>query len=123
MTQHRDWLDGPKLVTWLEETGILTCPTVQLGEDECRIRRWRDGCAASYYAADRILCKLGVCIGELPEDFYRERPENGRRAPIDAATKKRMVRLYRKHGNFAAVARVVGRGEKTVARYVREAMA
>jgi hypothetical protein len=124
MAQHTDWLDGPKIVTWLEESGILTCPSIQVGrEDECRIRAWRGGGAADYYVADRILCKLGVCIGELPESFFRSAPDRTITGRVDAATEQRIVRLYRTHQSFRAVARIVGRGEKTVARYVRGAAA
>lgn len=126
MTAATDWLDGPKLVAWLEGTGLLTNASIQVGrDDESLIRGWRGGRAANYYVADRVLCRLGVCIGELPPSFYRSEPARSghRRAPVDSATKRRMVRLYREHRSFRAVAQIVGRSEKTVARYVREAMA
>jgi hypothetical protein len=124
MPPQTDWIDGPKLVAWLEESDILTAVSIQVGrDDECRIRAWRGGGAADYYVADRILCKLGVCIGELPESFFRSAPDRTIHGRVDTATERRIVRLYREHQSFRAVARIVGRGEKTVARCVRGAAA
>ncbi|HYJ22537.1 MAG TPA: hypothetical protein VEW07_10995 [Solirubrobacterales bacterium] len=125
MSEQRDWLDGPKLVAWLEDRYLLTDPRGQLGkEGSDRISKWKAGRAASVYTADRILLDLGVCLGELPDSLYRGNPREGTaNERIDAETRRRIVALAHEGKNFSQIGKAVGCDSKTAARYVRKAVA
>lgn len=110
-----DWLDGPKLVAWMEENG-LDCPKRQLGAYEYRVRRWKQGSAASVWVADDVLTTIGCCLGELPDDLYREPPMRNK---IPPATARKAVKLIESGMNPTDAARVLRIDPKTAARYAR----
>lgn len=120
-----DWLDGPKLVAWLEEEGFLRDARAQLGDAHVEaVRKWRDGRAANVYSADELLLCLGLTIAQLPESVYRENPRLGVAVQqIDIETTERIVALAEKGKNFSQIAREVGCDSKTAARYVRTGVA
>jgi len=68
--KSREYLDGPRLVEWLEGEGV------QAGESRA-FKSWRAGAVATVYAADRFLTKNGLHIHLLPDDLWVERPERG----------------------------------------------
>ncbi len=125
MTELGDFLDGPKLVAWLEDRFLLTDPRAQLGkEGSDRISKWKAGRAANVYTADRILLKLGVCLGELPDDLYRDNPRTGiANERVGDEARERIIALAQQGKNFSQIGREVGHDSKTVARYVRKAVA
>lgn len=125
MTEPRDWLDGPGLVTWLEDRHLLTDPRGQLGKEGAdRVSKWKAGRAANVYTADRILLNLGVCLGELPDSLYRDNPRTGTaNERVGDEARQRMLALVDEGLSFSAIGRAVGHDAKTVARYVRKALA
>ena len=70
-----DWLDGPKLVAWLEAVAgdELGSGTGRAAESASRrIGDWRRGGRASVYALDAILTRLGLHLSMVPEELYVE---------------------------------------------------
>lgn len=119
------YLDGPKLVDWLRRLRILEEDLrVQVGDRwEVRIRRWADGSAASVFIADELLCSLGVCLGEVPDDFYREPPRRGAGdfTPIGGRKINRILDLRKDGLSFAEIGRRVGCDSKTAKAHVLKA--
>lgn len=119
------WLDGPKLVAWLKRLHILTDPALQVGGNHAStLRKWELGVAASVYTADTVLHKLGVCLGEIPDEFYREPPDrttNKTGKPISSEKVAQIRRLRRRGLSFAEIGRRVGVSGKSAARYGRAA--
>jgi len=64
----RDFLDGPGLVTWLESEGVRN-------PESRAFTRWKSGGAASVYAADRFLTKVGLHIHLVPDDLWIATPD------------------------------------------------
>ena len=90
--QERNWLDGPRLVEWLEDRSANLAKPV-LGDHERAIRHWREGGACSVFQADRVLTKLNIHLHELPDHLWLEE------SPV--------VREYTQPVKEAAVRRVV----------------
>jgi hypothetical protein len=63
-------LDGPSLVSWLQERFDLGDHV--LGFHARRVREWREGGAVSVFAADPVLTKLDLRPDELPEYLWIE---------------------------------------------------
>lgn len=83
-TASREYLDGPRLVKWLEAEGL------KAGESRA-FNRWKAGAAATVYAADRFLTKRGLHIHLLPDDLWidppsGEEPKSGKRARTHKTT-------------------------------------
>ncbi len=75
--QERNWLNGARLVAWLEERGFPLTATEVGGHDRA-IRHWRDGGACSIFQADRLLTKLDVHLHEVPDGLWlEETPKKG----------------------------------------------
>lgn len=74
-----DWttarsVDGPMLVAWIEAMHPDLHDAHQ-ERDQAMIRRlyeWRHGGAATIYAADRWLTRLGHHLSELPDAMFRD---------------------------------------------------
>lgn len=117
------YLDGPRLVAWLHRIGALEgYGSVQLGRrGEVRIRRWRDGGAASIGVADELLCSLGVCLGEVPDEFYRDPPADGWTRRLGAEEIERILALHDDGLTFAEIGRQVGCDGKTAKSHVLKA--
>lgn len=81
----REFLDGPGLVEFLEHEGF--------SENQNRaFRRWKCGGAATVYAADRVLTKLGLHIHLLPDDLWIDTPDT----PAYKNTQKARARKLKK---------------------------
>lgn len=68
-----EYLDGLKLVGWLEGHGHKLDET-SLGFHRRYIHSWRRGEAAELYKADAVMTKLDLHVDQLPEDFWVEAP-------------------------------------------------
>jgi hypothetical protein len=115
MTEQRDWLDGPKLVSWLKHNAGLTSPKAQLGKREYLIRRWRDGGKASVWLVDSVLVELGVCMGELPDEVWTSPPSRG--TPIAQEFVVEIRRRLAVAESVISISRALGVDPKTVRRY------
>jgi hypothetical protein len=114
------YLDGPGIVAWLEEGLIIDSeesPRYLHPNHRSAIERWRRGSAASIYTADEVLCKLGVCLGELPDDLWREPPETSANA-IGGDIRARILRLWELGWNYADIGRIVGCDKKTAKSHI-----
>jgi hypothetical protein len=112
----RNWIDGSRLVDWLQERGAqLTRPA--LGGHERAIRHWREGKACSVYQADRVLTRLGFHLHELPDDFWLDGPPH---LESYSAQVKRQAVLRVTVGSEAVkqVARSLGCDPKTVRNWI-----
>lgn len=118
-----EWLDGPGLIEWLEAHGGLEYPSIQLGTDERRVNIWRAGGKANVFAADRVLCRLGVCLGELPDELWTTPPLPGGGGISPEKAEEMVRRVLEAKEAAARVARDLGCDPKTVRRYVRLAVA
>ncbi len=113
-----DWLKGEELRDWLERTGILTDIRAQLGRhDERCVQHWRAGAAVHVYTADRILCKLGVCLGELPDSMYREPPRRSPSKRFGDAEVAKLRQLLKTEKTNREIAEAVGCSARSVRKY------
>jgi hypothetical protein len=74
--QHITWenarsADGPAFVAWLHERGV---EPVELASRQRTVRRWEQGAAVDFFAADELLTKLGLHAHEVPERVWRDQP-------------------------------------------------
>lgn len=110
-------IDGPALIPWLAHR--LGMPVGELSSFvgrrwETRIHRWRKGTAAKVETVDELLCELNVCLGEIPDDFYRDRPKIDF-SPIPPETVTRIVELGSAgEHTLTEIAREVGASRATV---------
>lgn len=80
MEALREWIDGPALVRWLEDEGLLDHVRRLGAKGRMEIFRWRNGTAASYFTLERALFEAGCehLLCSLPNSIYREPPKVGR---------------------------------------------
>jgi hypothetical protein len=118
VAEQTDWLDGPRLVEWLEDHGLDNIKA-QLGSSlERPIRDWRYGTAASIYTVDKILVRLGCHLSELPEDLFTDSPlVTGFSAPIGEEKRREIKRRAKAGEGTAAISRAVGVSPSTVRRW------
>jgi hypothetical protein len=117
--KERNWLDGNRLVEWLEANGhSLTKPIV--GPLECSIRRWRGGAKCSVYQADRLLTKLGVHLHEVPDDLWVDLAPTHERYPRQVK-QEAVRRVTVRDEPLKAVARSLGCDPKTVRNWIKAA--
>lgn len=121
------WIDGGKLVHWLEHDRrtIDTEHTEDFGDRFGRmIRGWKtEGRRTRVHAVDEFLCAIGVCLGEIPEDFYCTDPRAGK-APHSAVTpeqSEQIVNLRRLGWTHREIAAMAGVTPRTVSRHLRGA--
>lgn len=121
------WVDGAKLVRWLEDD-LHLIDDEQLGAHgrrwERSVRAWKnEGRRAHIYTVDEFLCTLGVCLGEMPDEFWVDESVRGNAAEIDDTMKLRILKLWDLGWAKNEIAAIVGVGRDTVRRHVRKATA
>lgn len=80
VTTEPQWLDGPRLVCWLEGKGLFSMQ-LQVGGLARRVSDWKKGTTANVFTADRVLTRLGLHISEIPDELWVDSPLTGR--PIE----------------------------------------
>jgi hypothetical protein len=125
--ESAEWIDGPRLVAWCEGLAVIDLEDLktQIGSRwETRVRAWRDGGAAHVYTVDEFLCSRGVCLGEMPDEFWRDPPSRSAQAvEIPKEKSERILRLFKLGWNYADIGRIVGCDKKTARSHVRKAEA
>lgn len=124
--EEMEWLDGPGLVKWFEETGIIRPATWPGDKDSINIgarwlRRmysWRQGDQASIYTVDEFLIERGHHICEIPEHLYRLRKIGRRQAPVTQEKKREAVKLVLAGEETKVVAEKYGVVPRTVRHWV-----
>ena len=118
-------LDGPKVVEWLEERNLLK-PTREaaVGKNLAyRLRHWEKGAAAEVYAVDRLMCRVGRALGELPDDFYREPPAHWKGGIKRAMSDEKVELIHALAADesltYTQIGDRVGCNRRTVAKYLK----
>jgi hypothetical protein len=118
-------IDGLRLVRWLEDDvrALDAARLEAMGDRFGRmIRGWKEGRVSSVYAVDETLCALGVCLGEVPAEFYCEDPRIGKTGKALSPEKKAsIVKLCRLDWTRREVACILGVDATTVERHMRKA--
>ena len=124
MNVTAEYMDGAGVIAWLEERHLLDTgeSLTYLGERfRNAVHRWKSSHnVASVYLVDELLCSLGVCLGELPDELYRNGPVPGGRS-LDDGVRERIVALRRLKWTQREIAAIVGVDQKTVRVYLRKA--
>lgn len=124
------WIDGPKLVEWMEEVGIIG-PDKETVESA---RYWRQGRRANVYSVDALLIERGHCLGEIPDEFYITSPKNApgfgkvkrkedkRKEVLPASTVDMnfLARAFEKDIPMRVIARKLHISQERIARYKEE---
>jgi DNA-directed RNA polymerase specialized sigma24 family protein len=116
-----DWLDGPSLVRWIEET-VPRFERKELTESQARrLNGWKNGEAAGVYIVDAILTRLGRTIHELPDELWTDNPRRNTFRKIDPKVKKRAVKLRLEGLRTQEVAAICGVDRRSVDNWTRKA--
>jgi hypothetical protein len=132
------YLDGPRLVEWLEAEGLVYideddrrstcglrsegsyCTAYDMDGRQSFMRRfseWRSGSTASVYTVDEFLIARGRHLSELPDDLY----VSHRRATVESGVRSEAVALYAAGVGPREVGRRLGVNESSVDRWARRA--
>jgi Transposase len=124
---EHNWLDGQRLVEWLEDRGCSLTKAV-LGHHERAVRHWRDGGACSVFQADRVLTKLDIHLHEVPGHLWLEESPKGeiegnqRRYFPEAVRREAVRRATVGEEKLKDVARSVGCSPKAVRDWIERAV-
>ncbi|MQA76051.1 MAG: hypothetical protein GEU88_17245 [Solirubrobacterales bacterium] len=109
------WLEGPGLCEWLERSGAVLRPDVELDANMARNwRRWEAGGHADVYTVDRLLCGRGVHLSEVPDELWRTRRPYRRRRRVAARERERAARRHLAGAPARQVAGELGVSERAV---------
>jgi hypothetical protein len=111
MTEQRDWVDGPGIVSWLREQGLQSVHR-QLTESQARrVNCWANGEAANFYTLDPILNRLGLFEWEIPENLWIESPKVNR--VLSAEQREEIVMRGATEG-VSEIAKAIGCSQRNV---------
>ena len=80
----KNYLDGKKLIEWLEYNYPWIGEHERDNSTQKNIRKMRLGFPIDVYAVDRVLTKMGIPLTMVPEDIYVERSAaQSRSIPMD----------------------------------------
>lgn len=106
---NAQWVNGPRLVEWLESAGAIRKGRDAEGENR-RIREWRAGAQGHVESSvDRMLCGYGLHLFEIPNECFEPRKE-GERKPQERL--RNAVRLYKQGETVQGCAKQAGVSRK-----------
>ena len=125
-------INGPKLAAWLRERDRLPLsldsekrrggPPDPIAHLLRRVKYWEKGEQAEVVTVDKWFCELGLCLTELPDDFWEDR--NGRpRKSRPNPTKQRALQLLNDGLGITEVARGLKVSRRAIGRWRDEAAA
>ncbi len=120
------WISGPGFVAWLQGQGLLGADVLahRFGPTYSRLTlKWREGSNIQIWTVDKLLTQLDRHISELPDNLYINpppRPRPPRKGELTPEEKVRIDRALGKEVPVRAIAKIVGRSETTVRKYVKK---
>jgi len=127
--QLLDWIDGARLLRWLEEDRRAIKPN-QTADDFGRhgrmVRSWRtENRKTRVHIVDEFLCSIDVCLGEVPDDCFCEDPRFHKvpHVPVSSEKSERIAKLRELGWTVGEIAAMVGVTRRTAERHSRKAAA